>query len=90
MLFFLILNNKIVIQRFRPQATPSPLSASLKRSVWGSSALISKRPRAVVTRTSHFLGFHFRYCKRRVLDTAQEQKEGSSCMGEKKWLTVDE
>lgn len=49
MLFFFILNNKVVIQRLRPQATLSHLSASLKRAVWESPVLKSKRSGAIIT-----------------------------------------
>lgn len=49
MLFFFILNNKVVIQRFRPQATLSHLSASLKRAVWENPVLKCKRPGAIIT-----------------------------------------
>lgn len=49
MLFFFILNNKVVIQRLRPQATLSHLSVSLKRAVWESPVLKSKRSGAIIT-----------------------------------------
>lgn len=81
-----IFNKKIVIQTFRPRATPSRLSASLRRAVWESPVLKSKRPEAVTASwgsttfwasvSPTVIGGYWLLHRNRKLD--------SSCMGEKK------
>lgn len=91
-LFLFILNNERVMQSLRPQATPSHLSASLKRAVWESPILKSRRLGAVRTNWGSVIfwasvspiviGGYWTLQRNRKLD--------SSCMGEKKWLPVEE